>query len=221
MSTGAFLGALTFAVSAGIATFFAPCAFPLLPGYIGYYLNQQEQTGITRALGPGVAAASGVVVVFAIIGAIVFTLGRGLVGNIAVFEPIIGAGLIGLGLLMLSGRTPELRVMLPARPTSIAGFVLFGAVYAIAAAGCVVPVFIGVVGQALTLPPAQGGAAFVAYAASIALPLVGVTLLAGSGIDAWRDFGRYTDRFQQVAAGLMVLAGIGQLYLSIVVLDVL
>lgn len=221
MSAGAFVGALSFAVSAGVATFFAPCAFPLLPGYIGYYLDQQEQAGITNALIPGIAAASGVVVVFAVIGAIIFTFGHGLIEHITIFEPIIGAALVGLGLLMLSGHTPELNVMLPARPTSVAGFVLFGAVYAVAAAGCVVPVFIGVVGQALTLPPAQGSATFAAYAASIALPLVGVTLLAGSGIDAWRDIGRYTDRFQQIAAGLMILAGVGQLYLSIVVLDVL
>ena len=28
------------AFSAGAATFFAPCAFPLLPGYVGYYLGK-------------------------------------------------------------------------------------------------------------------------------------------------------------------------------------
>lgn len=31
----AVVGALAFATSAGVATFFAACAFPLLPGYVG------------------------------------------------------------------------------------------------------------------------------------------------------------------------------------------
>ena len=35
-------GALAFAASAGLATFFAPCAFPLLPGYVGYYLHESD-----------------------------------------------------------------------------------------------------------------------------------------------------------------------------------
>ena len=30
---------LGLAFSAGVATFFAPCAFPLLPGYVAYYLG--------------------------------------------------------------------------------------------------------------------------------------------------------------------------------------
>jgi cytochrome c biogenesis protein CcdA len=30
---------LGFALSAGAATFFAPCAYPLLPGYVAFYLG--------------------------------------------------------------------------------------------------------------------------------------------------------------------------------------
>jgi cytochrome c-type biogenesis protein len=55
----------------------------------------------------------------------------------------------------------------------------------------------------------------------MSLPLVGVTLLAATGSDAWRSLSRYTDQLHNVAAILMIVAGIGQLYLSIVVLDVL
>ena len=27
---------LPFAITAGVATFFSPCAYPLLPGYVGF-----------------------------------------------------------------------------------------------------------------------------------------------------------------------------------------
>lgn len=55
----------------------------------------------------------------------------------------------------------------------------------------------------------------------MALPLVDVTLLAAAGTDTWRGIGHYTGHLHTIAATLMIFAGIGQLYLSIVVLDVL
>lgn len=45
---------VAFAFSAGIFTFFAPCAYPLLPGYVSYYLG--------RTTAPGEATNGGVVV---------------------------------------------------------------------------------------------------------------------------------------------------------------
>ncbi|MFC4247526.1 cytochrome C biogenesis protein, partial [Natribaculum luteum] len=33
---------LAFAFTAGLATFFSPCAYPLLPGYVGFYVSQTD-----------------------------------------------------------------------------------------------------------------------------------------------------------------------------------
>ena len=101
------------------------------------------------------------------------------------------------------------------------GFGVFGAVYAVAAAGCVVPLFVGVVAQALALPAAGATAVLGVYAAGVAAPLVGVTLLAGAGVDAWRDLGAHAGTAETLAGAVMVLAGLGQLYLSVVELNVL
>ena len=38
---------LAFAFSAGAGTFFAPCAFPLLPGYVSFYLGQTTESDAT------------------------------------------------------------------------------------------------------------------------------------------------------------------------------
>ena len=213
----AFAGTVAFALSAGLATFFAPCAYPLLPGYVGYYLSQ-EDAALDGALVRGVAASLGALFVLGGFGLLVLGAGQRFVSNLAVVEPVIGALLVVLGLAVLLGRGPSLHVILPERRASVAGFGLFGGVYAVAAAGCVVPLFVGVVTQALTRPPLGSAAVFATYAGSVAAPLVGVTLLAGAGVDAWRSAGRHGRLLERLAGGVMVLAGIGQLALSASVL---
>lgn len=221
MSSVTFLGAFVFAVGGGVTTFFAPCAFPLLPGYIGYFLNHNDTDQPTGVVVPALFAAGSALLTLALVGGIGFFLGRAVLQHLPLFEPLVGAGLVVLGSLMLVDRTPDVRIHLPERPSSVLGFGLFGAGYAAAAAGCVVPILFGVLTHALTFPPVQAGIIFGGYAISVSLPLVGVTLLAAAGSDVWQHTGRYIDRLQTIAAGIMILAGVGQLYLSVVVLDVL
>ncbi|ERG94535.1 cytochrome c biogenesis CcdA family protein [Haloquadratum walsbyi] len=210
-------GTIGFAAGAGIATFFAPCAFPLLPGYIGYYINQSETSS---GLLSGIIAASGAVVMLGIVAGLTTVVGRRLTTALPLFEPFVGAALIGLGMLLWIEWTPA-TIPLTRRPDSLLGFGIFGAVYAVAAAGCVIPLFLGVVTQAVSLSPRNTVIVLLTYAAGVALPLIGVTLLAESGMTVWKRFGHYTGQIEQIAAGLLVAAGVGQLYLSIVVLDVL
>ncbi|MFA1611617.1 cytochrome c biogenesis protein CcdA [Halobellus rubicundus] len=217
MLSPAFFGTAAFAVGAGVATFFAPCAFPLLPGYVGYYLQRTESAS---GLVSGVVAAAGAVVSLGVVAGLALALGQRLTSLLPVVEPAIGLALVAFGLLVLSGWTAP-TPSLPARPESLVGFGAFGAVYAVAAAGCVVPLFLGVVAQASALPPGQGALVLAGYAVAVAAPLVGVTLLADAGVTAWRDAGRYAGRMKQAAGALLVVAGLGQLYLSVVVLDVL
>jgi len=219
MITSAFLSTLVFAASAGLATFFAPCAFPLLPGYVGYYVQQSESEspGITSAL----AAAVGSVAALGIVAGLAFALGQQLTTLLPLLEPVVGVGLVVFGLLVFFDRIPKATISLPQRPESVFGFGLFGAVYVLAAAGCVVPLFLGVVTQALTLSLPSGVVMLGVYVGSVTAPLVGVTLLTSVGVESWREFGRYAGRMKRVAAGVMIAAGIGQLYLSIVVLDVI
>lgn len=219
MTSPAFVGTLVFAASAGLATFFAPCAFPLLPGYVGYYVQQSEAD--TPGIASAVAAAIGSLTALGVVAGLAFVLGQTLTSMLPFLEPIVGIGLIGFGFLVLFDRVPTADVSLPQRPESVLGFGVFGAVYALAAAGCVVPLLLGVVSQALTLSPQGGVAVLGVYAGAVTVPLVGVTLLTSVGVESWRTLGRYTGHMKRVAAGVMIAAGIGQIYLSIVVLDVL
>ena len=217
--TPAFTGTLVFALSAGVATFFAPCAYPLLPGYVGYYLSREE-ADLGGAVVRGGAATVGALAVLALVGWLLVSLGTRFVSNLAFFEPVVGVGLVGFGLLVLSGRAPTVHLVLPARRSSVPGFALFGGVYAVAAAGCVVPVVFGVVTQALTLPAEQAAVVVGVYAAAVSLPLLGVTLLSAVGSDALRGASQYVGSIQRVAALVMIVAGLAQVGLSLSYLGV-
>ena len=218
MTQSAFLGTLAFAGGAGVTTFFSPCAFPLLPGYVGYYVHNSDESApaIVSAI-----AAAGALLAVGVIGGLAVRVGQQLTTLLPLFEPLAGAALVVFGVAILFGMTPSQPIQLPARPDSLLGFAGFGAVYAVAAAGCVVPIFFGVISQALTLPDLQAAVVLGGYAVGLAAPLVGVTLLTSAGIESWRAAGRYTGWLKRGAAVVMIAAGIGQLYLSIVVLDVL
>jgi cytochrome c-type biogenesis protein len=215
----AFAGTVAFALSAGVATFFAPCAYPLLPGYVGYYLGSEEATP-GGALVRGVVAAGAALLTLGTVAFALLAAGSRLVRNLSLLEPVVGAGLVVLGALVLAGRAPEVQVLLPERRRSVAGFGLFGVVYALAAAGCVVPVFVAVVSQSLTLPPAQAAVALGGYAAAAAAPLAVVTLLSAAGSDALRGAARHVGSVQRLAGVLMVLAGLWQVGLSLSYLGV-
>lgn len=210
----AFSGTLAFALSAGLATFFAPCAYPLLPGYVGYYLSQEE-ADLGGAVVRGGAATVGALAVLALVGGALVALGTRVVSNLAFLEPVVGVGLVLFGVAILTGRGPSVHMLLPEHRSSVSGFAFFGGVYAVAAAGCVLPIVFGVVTQAFTLPTEQAAAVVGVYAASVSLPLLGVTLLSAVGSDALRGFSRHVGTIQRVAALVMVVAGIAQIGLSL------
>ncbi|OYR87855.1 cytochrome C biogenesis protein, partial [Halorubrum sp. E3] len=145
---------VSFALTAGVATFFSPCAYPLLPGYVGFYVNSTdtESASVTGAGIRGVAAALGVLATFAFLGGATAWVGHEALSDITIFETLVGGLLIVFGLLVAFDRAPSLSLPLPKRRSSILGFGLFGAGYALAGAGCVAPVFLAVVARAITLP---------------------------------------------------------------------
>ncbi|ELZ42685.1 cytochrome C biogenesis protein transmembrane region [Halorubrum saccharovorum DSM 1137] len=211
---------LPFAVTAGVATFFSPCAYPLLPGYVGFYVNSvdADSASVLGAGVRGVAAAVGVLATFALLAGATVRVGYSTLSNITVFETLVGALLIVFGLLVVSGRTPSVSVPLPKRRTGVFGFGLFGAGYALAGAGCVAPVFLGVIARAIALPSETALLVLSVYAGTVAVLMAATTVATGVGLIS--NANRVMDHaglLKRVAGAVMVVAGIGQLYLSLVV----
>lgn len=215
--------AVTFAITAGIATFFSPCAAALLPGYVGFYASQTDDPTLGGTVARGLVAAIGAIVTLAVLLGVTFWIGHQAFSDLLVLEPIVGVALLVFGLLVLSGRAPSLSVTLPQRRSSVLGFGVFGAGYAVAAAGCVAPVFLSVIVQALSFSP--GGAAVVlgSYVGVIALLMLSLTVVTGMGMLVGSDAASaggltaYSHRLEQLAGVVMILAGLGQLYIAFAV----
>ena len=203
--------------AAGLATFFAPCAFPLLPGYVGYYANSVDgEVPLSGATLRGVAGGSGALLAFVAIAAVVASLGRSILPSIYRLEPLVGGALVVLGIVVLADRVPDRHVQLPARRASVGGFAVFGAGYALASTSCFAPMFFAVVLGSATLSVAGTALSVVVFGLGLALPLVLATVVAGIGLDVGTSVAPgVASRVYRLSGVVIVLAGLWQLSASL------
>ncbi|AGB39148.1 cytochrome c biogenesis CcdA family protein [Natronococcus occultus] len=211
------LSTLAFALTAGIFTFFSPCAYPLLPGYVGFYVSQTdaEEASLPSAIGRGLVAGAGVLVTFGVLLGLAFWIGHSVLANTTAFEALVGLLLIAFGVLVVLDRAPSLSVALPKRRSGTLGFGVFGAGYALAAAGCVAPVFLGVVASAAALPTGPATLVIGTYVGVVVLLMISLTVVTGMGLAAGAGrLAAYGDTLRRIAGAVMILAGVGQLYVA-------
>ena len=164
---------------AGIFSFFSPCSFPLLPGYMSYYLlKDQSKNGklssntVKRALIPGISSALGILFVYLIIGIVVVIFSSAIKTHIPKLGPIVGIIFLILGFLMLTniqynfiinpirnlfnniiGKIAKLKksknLADKINKKDIPSFFAYGIGYGSAAAGCTAPIFIAIIFSAM------------------------------------------------------------------------
>lgn len=208
---------VAFAAGAGVATFLSPCALPLVPGYVGFYASATDgEAGPVGVVSRGVAAGVGLLAALGMLAGLAVLVGRPVARALPVLEPVVGVVLVAFGVLVLTDRAPTPTVPLPARRADASGFALFGAGYAGASAACVLPVFLAVVVQAVSLPVAPAVAVVSTYALAAALPLLLVTVAVGLGLGVATGrlaaLGAHVERASGV---VLVLAGSGQVLIAI------
>ena len=210
-------GQAAFAFGAGIATFFSPCVVALLPGYVSYYVAtvDGESAPLSGSVARGVAASAGALGTFAVLSAVALVAGTALERLLPIVEPLVGVLLIAMGGLVIWKGALSLTVALPERRSSVLGFGFFGAVYALAATACVLPLFLSVTVVSLDL--AVGGTALVlaAYASGFAALMLSSTVAVAIGQEAVLDrFTGHAGTLTRVAGVVLILAGFAQLYLA-------
>lgn len=220
---------LAYCFSLGAAAFFSPCGFPMLPAYLAYYLPRDGDDGeegargarrgalpsLLRGLGGGALAGLGAVVVLGAVGAAALLLGAPFKERVILLELAGGLLVVGLGVATLLGRGPSVTLALrPSRKRDALGILLFGALYAGVAAGCVAPLLLAVLVIALRAPAPLDGALYVgAYALGLALLLVVATVLVALAQDALvAKMRRALPRIQKASGILLVLAGLYLVY---------
>jgi cytochrome c-type biogenesis protein len=206
------------AFTAGLVATVNPCGFAMLPAYLALFLGLEGDDPATgpravgRALRVGLVVSTGFVVVFAVAGALL-TLGvQAVVGALPWAAIAVGVGVAALGVAMLAGVEPRVRLpQVGARPANpgLRGLFVFGVSYAVASLSCTLPIFLVVV--AGTIPQlgfVAGALTFVVYGLGMAMLLMVVTLAVALGRQAVVGWLRRSSRHVPRAAGaIMVLAG--------------
>jgi len=229
---------LALAVIAGIASFFSPCAFPLLPSYLSFYAmsgredNQPVPRG--RGLGLGLTAAAGVVTFTLILGAIIGLLGAGAGKALSISGPEpslfvrwfrggVGVILVALGLVQWFNVNlkPGLADKLAwhTRPNrqgngGATTLYLYGLGYTAAGMGCTGPILAGLTVFAVS----TGGfsAALTAFVV-FALTMGGLMLLISGLVASSQDtliqrLKAGTPRIKQMTSVLLVLVGLVNIF---------
>ncbi len=137
----------------GIAAFFSPCAFTVLPAYVSHFLaGEENQTN--KALRLGVIAALGIITVNLVIGIIIGLLGaatpfakdpRQDIPIILGIRALAGAIIAILGFLTLIGRPVNLHFVhdFLSKQSFAKSIYFYGVMYNAAAIGCTGPILLG------------------------------------------------------------------------------
>lgn len=220
------LGAL--AVTAGVASFFSPCAVGLMPGYVGHAVRSLGPARYGRALALGGMAALGLLLVFLGIGGLAVVFGQALTPYITWLAPLMGFVFILAGLLLLVrpyslGLQRVFRPLtdMPAaddaegRATRPLGFFLYGVGYGAGAAGCTAPILLNLVALGAVAGPATGVKLLALYAGTAALLMAVLTLVIAGGRESVGNLIRkHAHKVEVASALLFVGAGVFLLWFA-------
>jgi cytochrome c biogenesis protein CcdA len=149
-----------YAFAAGMVASVNPCGALMLPSYIFFQLGADDEVSdptlerMLRALRLAIATTSGFAVIFGAVGVVVSVTGQWLTAVFPFAGLMIGLAMAGLGLwLLISHRS--LGILAASRVSvtpqqSLGNMFLFGIAYAISSLSCTLPIFLVVVGSALT-----------------------------------------------------------------------
>ncbi|MGH2807620.1 MAG: cytochrome c biogenesis CcdA family protein [Actinomycetota bacterium] len=201
---------MAFAFMGGALAILNPCGFPLLVAHLSLSMGSEGQRGgaAREGLIRGLAVALGFV---ATLVALAVPLALGLHGAVRAVPRaglVVGVALVGVGILMLTGRSTSISTRLRMRPVngSFRSYVALGVAQGITALGCTLPVFLAVVGAASATDGMSGVLATVAaYAAGAAMFLVILSIGATSMGHALRSKLHSAMRHVRVAGALLLI----------------
>lgn len=216
--------ALLVAYGAGLASAASPCLLPLYPAFLAYLTGAsgaEAGTGKARRISGfmGLAVLAGLITSMLIIGLIVVAVSAPIGQLLGFAVPAIDLLLITLGVLLLAGfnpflKVPQIKVPGASGPTSQAYiYGMFLGPIALPCAGPFLIVTLAIsVGAAETIGTM---ATFVVFALGFGLPLVLLSVLARARQDTVvRFLARHHRKIEIVSGVLLIGAGIWDLWLN-------
>jgi cytochrome c-type biogenesis protein len=243
LSLGSDTGLALLALIAGMSAFLSPCAFPLLPGYMSYYIGQEQKgapdrgRAVRKAAFGGLMAAGGILVVYALLGVVAAAAGGAVKSYVGVLQPIVAVVIIAMGAIMLTNYViPFYKVTGPLTPVTesigkgfrrlvsrgpagepgeYAGLFSYGAGYGAASLGCHAPIFIALVAGAMDTG-SFGDALFVflMYALGMGLLMVVVTVMVGMAKTGLvKDLVKWMPMIKKISGVVLVIVGAVIIYI--------
>lgn len=223
------------AVVFGIAAFFSPCSFTVLPAYVAHSLGidlheQKRGRRIVRALSIGGIASLGILTINLIIGVAIALLGSSVpfakdprqdIPLILGIRVVTGFAITYFGLLTLLDRPffiPILeRGMQRLRSDIAKSTYLYGMFYNGAALGCTGPLLLGLMLYAFSTASFLGAlSAFVIFASTMSvLMIVFTALIAISKESIIQSFSPALPVIKKIAGLVMIIAGLSIVALTL------
>lgn len=219
---------LIFSFLQGVFAFFAPCAVALLPAYIVSFILRNKESNfsqyqlILRGLKLSFFSILGILIIY-IIASVFIVLAAELIKDYMKYIAIgLGVLLIVIAILILLGKEFSINIHVSAKQynNEMKEAFFFGVAYAIAALGCLFPLFLVVASQALTEPNTILGLSYiVAYFVGISL-LMFITIM--SAIFARDTISKRINsilpHMQKITALLLIVAGVYTIYYQVILL---
>jgi cytochrome c-type biogenesis protein len=203
---------LLFAFTAGLFSIFSPCSYPLLPGYMSYYLG--SEFSVEKAFSGGVAATLGLLTVFTIIGGSASIIGGLLRQLVPVLDMFAAFFLILMGISTLIDI--NLYLSLPLKPIERQGYTglyLFGIVYGLAGIGCSAPIFLSILFYSMSKGVLQGSLSFMLYAFGMGIPLVATSIIiAKAKVVILNRVNRAAPILKRLSGIILILVGLLLIY---------
>jgi len=205
---------LLYAFSAGVFALLSPCGFPMLPGYMLYYLG--SKTPLTKAVSSGITCAAGLVTVFSLLGILISTLGS----IVSQYVPFLQVGAAVITIIMGISIIAEIKIPMPVtklKPPARKGWMgvfFYGIAYGLATLGCSAPIFFSIFLYAITTGGLLSGTVILmVYAVGMGLPLVTIAVLVAKAKETMlHNVVRATPWIQKISGILLILIGIYLLY---------
>lgn len=210
-------GPFAYAFTVGMVATVNPCGFPMLPAYLSFFLGlegagENTRAGLSRALAVALCVSLGFAATFGAIGFVIVHLTDQVNEWSRWVTVAIGAGLAALGIAMLLGYEPKLRLpRLDAggRDRGVVSMLLYGVSYGVVSIGCTMPIFLPLVAGTFRRDSLVSGTAiFLTYGIGFAVLLSALTVtlaLAERSLVGWLR--RVLPYIQRISGGLLVLAG--------------
>jgi cytochrome c biogenesis protein CcdA len=204
---------LAFAFAAGASAFLSPCGYPMLPGYISYYMGTELSS--VKALYTGLTCTLGLITTFSIIGAIASIVGNVINPYIPLLELVAGVTTILFGVTMLFEiNLPFMLALKAPKRKGFIGIYLYGIIYGLATLGCSAPIFFATLFWAIVQSgPLNGLITFLVYSIGMGVPLIVTSILVSLVKKRiLKRLTKMTPKIQKFSGTILVIIGVYLIY---------